>query len=491
MSSYDDPRWYEQLPEEPKQPEKRDTDPLSSQLPAFRDFGTNNFDTFASNQRVNGDQAATEQSPSNQESIYAKLPPNEPGRVLQILRLAVFGLAIACVAFLAGWLSNQAYTKSLTASSSSQTYSNLIQQAWNVVDQNYVDRKAVNYQQMSYSAIQAMLAVLNDKGHTRFLTPADVKAEQQQLSGSFTGVGLYLNQDPKTKQLIISSPIPGAPADKAGFKHGDIIIAVNGTSVVGKDISSVSTLIQGPVGTTVSITIQRPSTHQTLTIKVARAEIKVPNVIMHYIAQDHVADIQLVQFSDGVSDQLKAALSQAKKLGATKFILDLREDPGGYLSEAVSTASEFIPNGNVLLEQNSTGQRLPIAVNGNTVNTKDTIVVLVNGDTASAAEIVSGALQDNHRAIIMGVKTYGTGTVLQEFPLSDGSAILLGTQEWLTPKGKFIRGNGIVPDITVPLNSNAVILTPNTENATNMTEQQILSSGDNQLNAAIHYLETH
>ncbi|HLX38991.1 MAG TPA: S41 family peptidase [Ktedonobacteraceae bacterium] len=499
MSSYgyDDPRMYEQLPEQAKQPEQFESKSLSSQLPAFHNFGLNGPGSIVPDRQPednpdNPDNPAnSEDSPAIRQSSNANLPPEEAGRVLKMFRMVVIGLAIASVAFLAGWFGNQAYNNSFTVGSDSQKYANLIQQAWNTVDQNYVDRKAVNYKQMSYSAIQAILTVLNDKGHTRFLTPADVAAEQQQLSGSFTGVGLYLNQDPTTKQLIISSPIPGAPAEKAGFKHGDIIIAVNGTSVVGKDIASVSSLIQGPAGTTVLITIQRPSTHQTLTIKVARAIIKVPNVIMHYIAQDHVADIQLVQFSDGVSDQLKAALTQARKMGATKYILDLREDPGGYLSEAVNTASEFIPNGNVLLEQDSSGHRLAVSVNGNTVDTKDTIVVLVNGDTASAAEIVSGALQDNHRAIIMGVKTYGTGTVLQEFPLADGSAILLGTQEWLTPSGKFIRGNGIDPNIVVPLNKNAVILTPNDENTANMTEQQILNSGDNQLNAAIHYLETH
>ena len=200
---------------------------------------------------------------------------------------------------------------------------------------------------MSYQAIQAMLNVLHDKGHTRFLTPADVQAENQQLSGTFTGIGVYLRQDPQTKQLIITSPIPGSPAEKAGFKHGDIIIAVNGTSTQGKDIAGVSPLIQGTAGTGVNITIQRPSTKQTLTIHVIRAEIKVPNVIMHYIAQDHIADIQMVQFADGVSDQLKDAITQAKKEGATKIILDLRENPGGYLNEAINTASEFMKSGNV------------------------------------------------------------------------------------------------------------------------------------------------
>jgi carboxyl-terminal processing protease len=147
--------------------------------------------------------------------------------------------------------------------------------------------------------------------------------------------------------------------------------------------------------------------------------------------------------------------------------------------------------GNVLLEQDSSGNRTPYAVTGSTIDTSDPIAVLVNGDTASAAEIVSGALQDNKRAILIGEKTFGTGTVLEEYPLSDGSAILLGTHEWLTPNGSFIRDNGIHPNIEVKLPANANILTPNDENAGKMNEQQILAGGDNQLVAAIHYLEKH
>src|SRR5437667_9171994 len=137
---------------------------------------------------------------------------------------------------------------------------------------------------MSYKSIQAMLDDLHDKGHTRFLTPQDVQTENQQLSGTFTGIGIYLKQDPKTKDLIITSPIPGSPAEKAGFKPGDIIIAVNGTSTAGKDIAAVSSLIQGKAGTSVAITIQRSGVPQPITIHVNRAEIKIPNVIMHYIA---------------------------------------------------------------------------------------------------------------------------------------------------------------------------------------------------------------
>ena len=488
MSNYDDPRWYEQ------QPEQHTTQARpSGQLP----FG--DYSGFQPPQQQDNTsngippiQPVQSMQPQPTHSTYPPSRTQAPGKRWQ--RGSSFGkyvlvTVLILLAFAGGWFGNQYYNNSFALGTQSQSYANLFQQAWSIVDQHYVDRKAVNYKQMSYQAIQAMLNVLQDKGHTRFLTPSDVQAENQQLSGTFTGIGIYLRQDPQTKQIIITSPIPGSPAEKAGFKHGDIILAVNGVSTTGKDIAGVSTLVQGKAGTGVDITVQRPSTKQTLTIHVVRAQIKVPNVLMHYIAQDHIADIQMVQFADGVSGQLKDALTQAKKDGATRIILDLRENPGGYLSEAINTASEFIKSGNVLLEQDSAGNRTPYAVNGQTVDTTDPIAVLVNGDTASAAEIVSGALQDNHRAIIIGEKTFGTGTVLQEYTLSDGSAILLGTAEWLTPSGHFIRDQGITPNMTVKLGTNATPLSPNDENAGNMTLQQILNSGDTQLLAAIQYLE--
>ena len=488
MSSYDDPRWYEQEPAQhhanTPSPHEQESDGIPASI----------FNMHGPEQ----DQSAQPQQPQQLQQPQSQgplLPPqqgpaSEP-RIRGIIRQVVILTAIVVIAFLAGWFSHQLFTNNFNASTPSRSYLSLIDQAWNIVDQNYVDRKAVNYQQMSYQSIQAMLAVLHDTGHTRFLTPADVQSENQSLSGTFTGIGIYLTQDAKTEQVIITATVPGSPAEKAGFKRGDVITAVNGTNVVGKDIAAISKLIQGPVNTSVSITVMRPSMNKTLTMKVMRAVINVPNVIMHYIAPDHIADIQIVQFSDGVSSQLKDALTQAKKEGATKIILDLRDDPGGYLNEAINTASEFIPSGNVLLEQDSTGHRTPAPVTGNTVNTTSPIVVLVNNNTASAAEIVSGALQDHKRALIMGVTTFGTGTVLQEFPLSDGSAILLGTQEWLTPNGHFIRNLGITPNITVKPGKNNVEITPNEENQSNMTEQQILNSGDTQLNGAIHYLEAH
>jgi carboxyl-terminal processing protease len=411
---------------------------------------------------------------------------------MRIFTQIVITLACMALAFLGGWLSHQAYTNSFySPSSKSAQYSSLLQQVWNIVDQNYVDRKAVNYQQMSYDAIRAMLTDLGDTGHTRFLTPQDVKAENQQLSGTFAGIGIYIQQDPKTKDVSVVSTIDGAPAQKAGLKHGDIILAVDGKNVVGMDENALQPLIEGQPGTKVKITIRRPATNQTLTFTITRETIQVPNVTMHYIPETHIAQIQIVQFSTGVSDELKTAIAQAKKEGATKIILDLRNNPGGYLQEAINTASEFMASGTVLIEQDSSGKQTKYSVTGQSVDTSIPMIVLVNGNTASAAEIVAGALQDNGRSLVMGTKTFGTGTVLQEFDLSDGSAILLGTSEWLTPKGHFIRTDKITPNIVVTQDPNATILTPDVENQANMTLAQIMKSGDAQLIAAIKYLESH
>lgn len=497
MSSYDDPSWYEQH-EQPDNPARtRPTRPLPDgdlgQIPeAIHRDGLSPAPAFHPvAQQPEADALSSARTiPQRAPSGYAR--GNNRGRGNAFGKNVVV-IALLLIAFTGGWFANQAFTSSLfSGSDQSHFYANLIQQAWTIIDQNYVDRKAVNYQQMSYDAIRVMLADLHDKGHTYFLTPDEVKAEQQQLSGTSSGIGIYIQQDPKTLQVTITATVPGSPAEKAGFKSGDIIEAVNTTNVAGKSLDSIRALIEGPNGTPVQLTVLRPSINQKVTIKVTRAQFQVPSVIMHYIAEDHIAQIQVLGFDTGVSDQLKTDLIQAKKDGATSIILDLRDNPGGYLQEAIDTASLFLNSGaTVLQEQDASGTRTLDKVSGSPVDTQIPMVVLVNGNTASAAEIVSGALQDNKRAIIMGTTTLGTGTVLNQFNLPDGSAIYLGVMEWLTPNGNFIRDKGITPNIKVNLPANNSTLTANVENQQNLSLQQILNSGDTQLIKAIQYLQGH
>lgn len=438
---------------------------------------------------------AAENPPAQQsyatEETSLQAPPRRFQRILGQILLT---LVLVVLAFWGGWLAHQYFGPTFNLNNQSRSYSGLIQQAWADIDQNYVDRKAVNYQKMSYAAINAMVQTLGDPGHSRFMDPQTAQSENQQLSGTFTGIGITLSQDSTTKQMIVASTIPGSPAENAGLKSGDIIKVINGIDIAGKDIDTVSGLIRGPANTTVTLVIERPSENQTHTFTITRAQIQVPNVIMHYIPESHVADIQVIQFASGVSEDVRSAVNNAKAQGATKIILDLRNNPGGYLNEATDMSSLFLKSGNVLLEQDSTGQRTAVPVNGNPVDTTTPIVVLVNKNTASAAEIVTAALKENHRAIVIGETTFGTGTVLQQFNLSDGSALLLGTQEWLTPDGHFIRqvvgdsnSGGIKPNIEIHQDPN-MVLSPNQENQSNMSLQQILASGDAQLVEAINYL---
>lgn len=472
MSKYDDPSWYENQPAHNQNPD--------GQIPH------DDFDHYPFLPSQDSTQSQDNTNPPHRETSHPRQRSLEKALAVAVLIV---------VAFIGGWFSHQYFGNAfITQSSQSRQYEQLFQEAWNKIDQNYVDRKAVNYQKLSYAAINAMVQTLGDTGHTRFMDPKTVQDENQQLSGKFTGIGIYLHQDPTTKKLIVTSPIPGSPAEKAGIKHNDQIIAVNGTNVVGKDVNAVSALIQGKDGTTVNITIQRPGESQTRTFTITRSEIQVPNVLSYYIPEDHTIHIQVLQFADGVSNQVKEQLLQAKSKGATKIVLDLRDNPGGYLNEAINMTSLFVKNGNVLLQEDSSGNKTPMAVTGNPIDTTSKMVVLINGNSASAAEIVAGAIKENNRATLIGETTFGTGTVLQQFDLSDGSALLIGTQEWLTPQGHFIRKDslhpdgGIHPNIVQQQPSNAPDLSPNDESQNNMILQQILNSGDLQLKAALEFL---
>lgn len=472
MSRYDDPRWYD---------EEQDNHPPVPRPVTPENNHYNSYPTYTISE--------DDPRPLQNGAQRSPAPPTKrrfpfPAQILLVGALLV-------ITFFGGWFSRQLAGDSFNASDPSKSYSQLFDQAWSLIDKNFVDRNAVNYKNMSYAAIQAMVDSLKDTGHTRFLTPQEVQDENKQLSGSFTGIGIYVGQDANTKQIIILGTVPGSPAEKAGIRRNDVILQVNGVSTSGKDLDTVTKMLQGDVNTKVTLTLHRPKTGQTLTITVTRENFTVQSAVLHYIAEDHIAQITLSEFDQGVTDQLKAAMTKAKQEGATKIILDLRGNRGGYLSEAINTASQFIKSGNVVLVRDSSGQTTPMHVNGSPMDTTSPLVVLVDQDTASAAEIVSGALKDNKRATIIGVKTFGTGTVLQQFPLADGSALLIGIQEWLTPNGQFIRNQGIMPNVKVPLDANGTVLSASDANDEAMTTQQVLDSGDNQLVAAIKYLQTH
>lgn len=361
----------------------------------------------------------------------------------------------------------------------------LYEKALQIVRQNYVGSSSVTDQQLLYGSIRGMVEALGDTGHSVFLTPSEYAATQSELSGNVAGIGVLLSTD--NGQFDITKVLPGSPAASAGVKPGDQVTAVDGVSVAGLSFDEFAAKIRGTSGTKVTITVVRPGVAAPLQITMTRAVVSVPLVSWGMVPGTHVADIALLEFSNGASDQLATAIQSATASGATGIVLDLRGNPGGYATEAVNVASQFISTGTVYITENSSGQRTSNDVNTSVAHTSLPLVVLVDHNSASASEIVAGALQDSKRAKIVGESTFGTGTVLQTFKLPDGSAILLGTAYWLTPNGTRIFGKGITPDQQIALAAGVAPLDPSA--LASMTTAQLNASGDAQLLAAVKDLK--
>jgi carboxyl-terminal processing protease len=370
------------------------------------------------------------------------------------------------------------------APADTQSSFSLMREAWDRIHESYVDRQALDDQLLTYGAISGMVDALGDTGHSRFLSPEMVQQERDFTSGEFEGIGAYVEM--KDGEVVIVAAMDGTPAQKAGLRPGDVITRVDGENVTGLLIDQVIGRILGPAGTQVTLTILRPSTGETLDVTLTRARITLHNVVWAQLPGSDVAHLRIVAFSQGVTDDLKQALTEIQHQGLTGIVLDLRNNPGGLLSEAVGVASQFLDSGNVLLEKDAQGRTTAVPVEKSGLALDMPLVALIDGGTASAAEIVSGALQDAGRAQLVGETTFGTGTVLEEFGLSDGSALLLATEEWLTPDGRVIWHVGITPDVTVALPPNATPLLPEAE--TGLTSEQLQASGDDQLLTALGLL---
>ncbi len=372
-----------------------------------------------------------------------------------------------------------------TASPSTGIDYSLINQAYNLIQKNYVDRPAIQSQQLTYGAISGMVDALGDTGHSRFMSPQDKQNEAQQTQGQFEGVGLEVEM--VNGDVTVVSPIDGSPAQKAGIRAGEIIIKVDGVDTSGLTLDQVVQKVRGPAGTTVTLTMQDPKTGNVQDYSLVRATIKEQNVTWQQIPGTTIADVRIAAFSQGVTNDLQNTLAQIKQQGMTGIVLDLRNNPGGLLDEAVGVTSQFVKSGNVLLVMDSQGKKTPIPVKPTGPVTDLPMVVLINQGTASASEIVAGSLSDNQRATLVGETTFGTGTVLEQFDLTDGSALLLANEEWLTPNGQTIWHKGITPTTVVQLPNNATALTPDTLKG--MDASQLQSSTDNQFLQALSIIQ--
>jgi carboxyl-terminal processing protease len=290
----------------------------------------------------------------------------------------------------------------------------------------------------------------------------------------------------KDGQVVIVALFDGSPAQAAGVKPGEIIVKVDGIDMTGRSINDVVSKVLGPANTRVTVTLQDPQTGAVRDVTITRAKINIQNVTWNMLPGTTIAHLKIAAFSDGVTNDLQAALKQMQAQGATGIVLDLRNDPGGLLDEAIGVASQFLGSGNVLLVKDAQGQEKAYAVKPGGLALSIPLVVLVNHGTGSAAEIVAGAIQDAHRATLIGETTFGTGTVLNAFNLPDGSEILLATEEWLTPNGRVIWHQGIAPDISISMAVDVIPLVPTAEKS--MSAAQLQSSPDVQLLKAIDEL---
>jgi carboxyl-terminal processing protease len=359
----------------------------------------------------------------------------------------------------------------------------LFAEALDTVRDDYVDREAIDPEKQTYGAIEGMLDTLGDEGHTRFLTPEERERNREGLSGSYVGIGVTLESE--DEEVVVTSPVEGSPADEAGVEPGDVVVAVDGESVREEDLSEVVEKIRGPEGTRVELTVLRDGEERVFDLE--RIEIETPAASWVLIPGSDVAHVRLSSFSDDSAEKLGQAFEEARAAGARRFVLDLRNNPGGRLDQAVEMAGDFLQPGSVVyVRQDASGEREEIRVEGGSEPTDAPMVVLVNDGTASSSEILAGALRDNDRATVIGETTFGTGTVLSEFVLRDGSAILLGVAEWLTPDGDYIRETGIVPDEKVSLGEDAEPLTP--DEARDLPREEILES-DSQLRRAFEKLQ--
>jgi carboxyl-terminal processing protease len=358
-------------------------------------------------------------------------------------------------------------------------------ETWDLVEKYYVDRKAVQPERMTRYAIRGMLTSLGDVGHTTYLSPDEFARLKESMEGYFVGIGITLGV--RRGQPTVVQVLPNSPAKAAGLRAGDVFLAVNGKSATNQSGTRVAELVRGPEGTKVRLTVMRPGVSRPLTFRIKRAKVALEDVEWRMLPGTKVAHVAIHNFGSKADKQLREALRGARAKGAKALILDVRGNSGGLKEQAVAVTSEFLKGGTVFIEQDAQGNRKKEMVKPGGLATDIPAVTLIDGGTASSAEILAGALHDHGRAKLVGTRTFGTGTVLQPFPLSDGSAVLLAVKEWLTPDGHQIWHKGIQPDVEVTLSPGATLLFPGVDEG--LTAEQLAHSSDKQLLKALEVIQ--
>jgi carboxyl-terminal processing protease len=345
--------------------------------------------------------------------------------------------AVIVVSFGTGWV--------VGSRNSPRQSLGMVGQVWDIIFRDYVDKDRLDAEALAQGAIRGMVEALDDP-YTAYLDATAYELSQRELEGKFEGIGAHVAA--QDGQVVIIAPIAGSPAEEAGIRAGDVILEVDGQSIAGMSLVEVVLIVQGPRGTTVTLSVLHEGETEPEVIEIVRAEIEMPSV--RFEMMDDIAYINITNFSERTAEELSPVLEEVNRQ-ASGIILDLRSNPGGLLSTVVAVTSFFLKEGVVLDVVDNEGNSFAYPVEPGRIATDLPVVVLVNEYSASGSEVLAGALQDYGRAVIAGKKTYGKGSANQMFGLEDGSALYITYARWLTPKGRLIEGEGLPPDYELDL----------------------------------------
>lgn len=384
-------------------------------------------------------------------------------------------ISLAASAFAAGYFTNDFIELQTggTLVRDEQEF-DLFWEAWGHIERSFIGEMP-SAQAMTYGAIRGVLGQLDDP-YTVFIEPPAREEERQSLQGTFGGIGATLSR-PEEGGPILLEPIAGNPAELAGILSGDVLLKIDGVEITAEmTVQQVADMIRGEKGTTVTLTVLHPGSQTPVEISVERADILIPSVAYRLLQEDEtIGYIQLTRFSGESSSEIETAVQALAEQGAEKFVLDLRGNGGGLLDAAVAVADHFLAEGQILSQQsrNEADNRQYTADSATLIAGDLPLVILIDGGTASASEIVAGALQDLERATLIGNShSFGKGSVQLVFDLSDGSSVHVTSARWYTPNGRQLDQQGLQPDILVEV-----------------TQEDIDNGRDVVLNRAVEFLQ--
>ena len=377
-----------------------------------------------------------------------------------VAQMVVFVLAAMALSFMAGvWLANS------TDSPHNNKNFTVFWQSWDVLDSEFYYELPAE-QEMVRGAIQGLLGTTGDR-YTFLVPPQMAELDRQATAGEFGGIGAYVSQNAEG-QLIITTPFNDFPAEKAGLRSGDVVLEIDGTPIDGWSLGDAVALMRGEVGTDVTLRVYRPSENREFTVTITRARVELPTVYAQLF--DDVGYVRLFSFNERATEQLEREIGDLFDEGAQALILDLRGNPGGLLNQAVSVSDLFLGKGVVVTQRSRDGKAIVYRSEDGQLAEDVPLVVLIDDMSASAAEVVAGALRDRERAILIGQTSFGKGSVQHVYDLKDGSQLHVTVALWFTPNETPIQGEGLHPDIEIDAPE-----APNT-------------ADDPYIQAALHYL---